>query len=154
MTVRFGTVELNSCLLITGLNLHTEGHLVQPLVDGGLNINTGQVSGQPITLSAIVDTTTGENVLVGGYTLAQKNALVSQGTTQQLYHPNLEKKGINGITCFLDKSSIENLVIWGFESGLNGYDETTTYGDIYPGNYVESNLLLQWYGNINFIRMP
>lgn len=154
MTVSFGSVELNDCLLIIGINLHTEGYLPQPLVDGGLDINTGLVSGQPISLSAMVDTTTGENALVGGYTLAQINSLVEQGPTQQLYHPNLEKKGINGITCFFDKSSIENLTIWLYETGLNGYDETTTYGDIYPGDFVQSSLPLQWYGNLNFIRMP
>lgn len=154
MAVRFGSVNLNDCLLINGINLHTEGFLAQPLVNGGLDINTGPVSGQVISLMAAVDTSTGDNVLVGGYTLAQLNALVAQGTTQQLYHPNLEQKGINGITCFFDKSSIENLVIWGYESGLNGYSEATTYGDVYPGNFIKSNLLLQWYGNLNFIRMP
>lgn len=154
MTVSFGSVQLNNCLSIHGENLHTEGYFVQSLVEGGLDINTGPVSGQPISLGAIVDTTAGENILIGGFTLAQLNALVAQGTTQQLLHPRLEAKGINGITCFLDKSSIENLLIWMFETGLSGYDETTTYGDVYPGNFIKSDLLLQWYGYINFIRMP
>lgn len=148
MTVSVGEVVLNSpSLKLLGLYQGESGVAGQQFIDGGFTAIYGPVGGKSLTLTATLDSTQKGDVLQGWYTWADILALRALPYAPQLLiHPLLDELGETEVRVFFDKTSLDGLTQYTKERGpyVNPNVSAT-----YPG----TDILLKWYGNLNFYRV-
>lgn len=148
MTISYGSVTFgNSSLKLDGVLSPPEGIVDYQFLGGGYRPLFGDVGGQQISLTAVLDSTDGGDRLVGWYTWADILALrAAPNSPQQFVHPLLTELGLTGVTAVLDKSSLNGLTqyVKGRGAYINPSITTTYYG---------TDVLLKWYGVLNFRRM-
>lgn len=145
----FGSHTFTSSDLIPkGLDSGKDRFLGQQFLSGGFRTYAAELNGLPFTLSAILDTTGTADKLMGAIRWADIVALRAMPNSPQPFsHSRLLSLGVTGVTAQFDKTSLDNLTFYDF--GGHGEPINPSVDTVYPG----TDLLLMWYGVLNFIRI-
>lgn len=145
----FGSHTFTSPDLIPlGLNSGKERFAGQQFISGGYRVYPAEVFGQDFTLTATLDTTGAADQLLGAIRWSDILALRAMPNAPQTFsHPRLAALGAGDIVAQFDKTSLDNLTFY----SLGGYNEpiNPAIDGVYPG----ADLLLLWYGVLNFKRV-
>ncbi|MBW2688303.1 MAG: hypothetical protein JRC99_00040 [Deltaproteobacteria bacterium] len=144
----FGSHAFTSPDLIPkGLDSGKDRFTSQQFLSGGFRTYASVIKGQPFTLSATLDSTGTEDKLMGVIRWADILALRAMPNTHQSFsHSRLVALGETDVTAKFDKTSLDNLTFY----DPNGMGEpiNPAVDSVYP----RTDLLLCWYGVLNFIR--
>lgn len=135
-------------LMLKGLDSGTDRFVGQQFLDGGYRTYAFEVLGQDFTLSATLDTTGTENKMMGAFRWSDILALRAMSNSPQTFsHSRLTSLGEDGIIAKFDKTSLDNLTFYDF--GGRGEPINPDVDTVYHG----TDLLLLWYGVLNFKRV-
>lgn len=147
--ITFGSHTFTSPdLQLTGLDSGKDRFIGQQFISGGYRPYAAEVLGQNFTLSAILDTTDTKDQMFGAIRWADIVALRDiPNSPQSFSHSRLTSLGEDGIIAQFDKTSLDNLTFYDF--GGHGEPINPAADPVYPG----TDLLLMWYGVLNFKRI-
>lgn len=145
----FGSHTFTSSDLIpTGLDSGKDRFVGQQFLSGGYRPYASEILGQDFTLTATLDTTGTKEQLFGAIRWADILALRAMPNSPQTFsHSRLISLGESSIVAQFDKTSLDNLTFYDF--GRCGEPVNPSVDAVYPG----TDLLLIWYGVLNFKRV-